>query len=302
MKKMVGVCVVSFLVAAGVLTGCTGTSGISSSSEEPASQPEQSVAAYEDHVVPEDALSDSSNRVHVTLPSVEQTESSSSASASDASLQSSEQSDKSASSSSGASEEKSSSAASKDKSEASSDDVGDYFDNNAGGVKIMGKSAATIDDMVEMYNQSGNRYPSDELKGGGAPTIKDFCTIIAREAVKEGVRADVVFVQSMHETGWLQFGNQVSIDQFNFAGIGAVDSGGEGAHFKSVAEGIRAQVQHLKAYASTDKLNNECIDPRFDLVSRGCAPEIKDLSRRWASGPTYGDTLQSKVDELDAYA
>lgn len=164
----------------------------------------------------------------------------------------------------------------------------------------MGKSAATVDDMVAMYEKTGHKYPSAALSKGGAKDIREFCTIIAREAAAEGVRADVVFVQAMLETGWLQFGNQVSVDQFNFAGIGAVDGGGSGARFDNVSQGIRAQVQHLKAYASTANLNNTCVDPRFNLVTRGVAPKIVDLSRRWASDPTYGNKLQAKVDELDA--
>lgn len=271
-------------------------------SQETIARSQQNSAAVEEHVVPNDKLGNSTEAVHVSLPTAINTQESSSASSTkpdtsdEKSSSSSSSKDSSSSSSASTSREKDES----DKSKASSDAVGKYFDNSAGGTKIMGKSAATIDDMVELYEQMGRPYPSDVLSKGGAPTIKDFCTIIARESAEEGVRADVVFVQSMHETGWLQFGNQVSVEQFNFAGIGAVDSGGEGAHFKSVDEGIRAQVQHLKAYASTDNLKNDCVDPRFDLVSRGCAPEIQDLSQRWASGPTYGDTLQTKVDELDA--
>lgn len=298
MKRVMSVCALSLLAAACALTACSTTSVESFSSEETVASSQQFSVAYEDHVVPEDTLSNSSSRIHVSLPLEEKAKS-------EFEEEDSESVDETGSesmisSSSASTSKQASSSSSNAVKEKPQDDVGDYFDNSAGGTKIMGKSAATIDDMVEMYNQSGNTYPSDALRGGGAATIEEFCTIIAREAALEGVRADVVFVQSMHETGWLQFGNQVSIDQFNFAGIGAVDSGGEGAHFKSVSEGIRAQVQHLKAYASTDKLANECVDPRFDLVSRGVASEIRDLSQRWASGSTYGDTLQSKVDDLDS--
>lgn len=185
-------------------------------------------------------------------------------------------------------------------SASSSDNLNNYFDNKAGGAYIMGKSAATVDDMVAMYEKTGYKYPSAVLSKGGAKDIKEFCTIIAREAAAEGVRADVVFIQAMLETGWLQFGNQVSASQFNFAGIGAVDGGASGARFASVSQGIRAQVQHLKAYASTAKLNNTCVDPRFHLVTRGVAPKIVDLSGRWASDRTYGNKIQTQVDKLDA--
>lgn len=48
----------------------------------------------------------------------------------------------------------------------------------------------------------------------------------------------------------------------------------------SATEGLRVQVQHLKAYASTEPLNNPCVDPRFRYVFRGCAPKTTDLNGR----------------------
>ncbi|MBW4827956.1 MAG: N-acetylmuramoyl-L-alanine amidase, partial [Clostridiaceae bacterium] len=42
-------------------------------------------------------------------------------------------------------------------------------------------------------------------------------------------------------------------------------------------------VQHLKAYASQDPLNQDCIDPRYNLVSpKGKAPNVEDLGGKWA--------------------
>lgn len=55
-----------------------------------------------------------------------------------------------------------------------------------------------------------------------------------------------------------------------------------GVVFEDVRMGLRAQVQYLKAYASTDDLVNECVDPRFDLVTRGIAPTLEELNGRWA--------------------
>ena len=64
---------------------------------------------------------------------------------------------------------------------------------------------------------------------------------------------------------------------------------------------MRAQVQHLKAYASKDPLANECVDPRFDLVSRGCAPYLTDLNGRWAvPGTTYGQDIAAMIDAMHA--
>ncbi len=127
-------------------------------------------------------------------------------------------------------------------------------------------------------------------------TLGQFVDAYIYEAYQEGVRPEVAFAQMCHETGFLRFGGQVSIGQLNFAGIGATDGGAAGASFSDILTGIRAQIQHLKAYASTEALNNTCVDPRFSLVTRGCAPRVEDLGNGyWASSSDYGTSLLSKI-------
>ena len=162
------------------------------------------------------------------------------------------------------------------------------------GTPIMGESEAAAAQMVAAYDGKGKHYP-EIYSDKGAPTIEDFCAIVCDEAEAEGVRAEVVFSQAMHETGWLQFGGDVSADQCNFAGIGAT-GGVAGNSFEDVRQGIRAQVQHLKAYASTDDLANECVDPRFHYVDRGIAPTVEELGGRWAVGSHYGERIIAIMD------
>ena len=158
--------------------------------------------------------------------------------------------------------------------------------------EIMGESIISPDTMAALYNKRGVEYPAEEFAEDGAATIEEYCQLCAEEAAAEGVRAEVLFAQAMHETAWLQFGNQVSADQNNFGGLGAVNSGGEGERFPDVRTGLRAQVQHLKAYASTEDLKYEIVDTRFELVKRGCAPTVHDLGGRWAyPGDGYGESL-----------
>ena len=158
-----------------------------------------------------------------------------------------------------------------------------------GDVPIMGNSKATQSACVAHY-KSISRYPGNVYASKGAASIEDFVRIIFEEARAEGVRADVVYAQSMLETNYLRFGGDVSAGQCNFAGIGAT-GGVPGNSFENVRMGLRAQVQHLKAYASTDPLNNTCVDPRFNLVSRGIAPMLDGLSQRWAGGSDYGESI-----------
>ena len=158
--------------------------------------------------------------------------------------------------------------------------------------------AAVIASMAAAFEDSGSSYPAS-LAAGGAPTINDFAAIAYDEAVAEGVSPELVFTQAMKETGWLGFGGDVSVDQFNFAGIGAVGGGAGGASFPDVRTGLRAQVQHLRAYAdagaTASSLANPLVDPRFSYVSKGSAPYVEYLGVQenpngtgWATARNYG--------------
>jgi len=168
---------------------------------------------------------------------------------------------------------------------------------------IMGISQTVVAQMVKYYNNSGFTYPSSIYTQYGASTITQFCTILLAEAKAEGVRAEVVFAQAMIETGWLQFGGDVQAAQCNFCGLGAIGGGAPGESFNifgtdSVRMGLRAQIQHLKAYASTDALNQTLVDPRFNYVARGRAPYVEDLGGTWAADKQYGTKLMAVVASL----
>ena len=120
-----------------------------------------------------------------------------------------------------------------------------------------------------------------------------------REASVEKVNWDVAFCQMCLETNFLKFGGQITINRNNFAGIGATDDGAIGASFSSPEEGVRAQIQHLKAYASTTPLHNKTVDPRFGYVRRGSAKYIFDLGNgNWASDPYYAGKLSNLIEKL----
>ena len=172
---------------------------------------------------------------------------------------------------------------------------------------IMGNTTVTVNQMVKYYQSSGIAYPSTALGKGGAPTLEAFCQLYYEEAEMEGVKAEVAFAQAMKETGWLQYGGMVKIEQFNFAGIGALDGNASGncASFSDVRTGIRAQIQHLKAYASTENLKNVCVDPRFNLVKRGVAPYVEWLGQKenptgngWATAADYGLNIVNMIGKM----
>lgn len=169
-------------------------------------------------------------------------------------------------------------------------------------------SDSMVQSMAAVYNSTGHVYPSTDLASGGASSIEEFCTILVQEAADEGINPYLLFCQVMKETAWLQFGGQVSIGQFNFGGLGAVDGGGQGASFPDVRTGLRAQVQHLKAYAvsglTESGLTHPCVDPRFKYVSKGSAQYIQWLGIQenpnhtgWASAPQYGISIVQMMEQ-----
>lgn len=179
---------------------------------------------------------------------------------------------------------------------------------------IMGKSLCTVDQLIKYYNYNASGYDTfnakykNEYDGclakGGASTIEEFAKIFYEEANAEGVRAEIAFAQCMKETGFLKYGGDVLPNQYNYAGIGATGAV-HGAAFEDVRTGIRAQIQHLKAYASNSKLVNDCVDPRFDLVKRNSAEYVEWLGIQenpnglgWASAKNYGYSIVKMANVL----
>lgn len=114
------------------------------------------------------------------------------------------------------------------------------------------------------------------------------------ESRREGVNHDVAVCQMCLETGFLRYTGSVSRYQNNFCGLGAVNAWSEGDWFKSLEEGVRAHIQHLKAYASLEPLKSPAVDRRFERVHRGTVLTIHDLAGKWAADPDYG----TKIDYL----
>ena len=157
-------------------------------------------------------------------------------------------------------------------------------------IKIMGTPQASVEQM-KVYIKKVNPQVSD--------SVTKMISLYITEGTEEGVRGDIAFAQSCLETGNFTFsGSAVTLDQNNFCGLGVNVTGKKGCSFKTAKEGIRAQIQHLQAYACTDGLKQKCIDPRYTYVSRGCAEYVEHLGiqenpkgQGWASGKNYGQKI-----------
>jgi N-acetyl-anhydromuramyl-L-alanine amidase AmpD len=165
--------------------------------------------------------------------------------------------------------------------------------NEAGLHKIMSDSVATA---AQLNNYIHSKNPNAPLLG----------ELYISEGKAEGVRGDVAFAQSCLETGNFTFkGSAVTLNQNNFAGIGVTKNGMKGNSWATPQLGIRAQIQHLKAYASTEPLKQPCIDERFKYVERGIAPYIEYLGiqenpkhKGWAAGKNYGTKILNILNDI----
>lgn len=164
-------------------------------------------------------------------------------------------------------------------------------------LKIIGKSQASIEQMRAYIKKVNPKVPDSVIK---------MIPLYITEGAAEYVRGDVAFAQSCLETGNFTFsGSAVTLDQNNFCGLGVTKTGMKGNSFSSPAEGIRAQIQHLQAYACTDRLEQKCIDPRYTYVNRGCAEYVEYLGiqenpkgQGWASGRNYGQKIINILNDI----
>jgi hypothetical protein len=160
---------------------------------------------------------------------------------------------------------------------------------------VMGPSAVTADELADWYATTGQK-PDLPI------SVRQLAGYFIQEGAAEGVRGDIAFAQSILETGYFTFpsGGQVRPSHNNYGGLGAVDGGNSPNSFRSPQIGVRAQIQHLRAYADPTvteaNLAFPLESPRFHLVSpKGRAPTWEDMGGvapdgkvNWASDPQYG--------------
>lgn len=114
------------------------------------------------------------------------------------------------------------------------------------------------------------------------------------EGATEGIRADIAFCQMLVETNnWRE---TTRITRFNPGGIGTASGSGSFHTFSNWQQGIRGQIQHLQAFATTTTpLVNAVVDPRYSQVTRGTATTVTKLTNRWSSNASYGDAILAKL-------
>jgi hypothetical protein len=156
---------------------------------------------------------------------------------------------------------------------------------------IMGTGLMSADRLVAFFME--NNPSADEERVGL------LAELYIEECAVEGVNSDVAFAQMCLETGFLRFGGLVTADMNNFCGLGATDTAHPGLYFPDERTGVRAHVQHLKAYGSTEPLVGLQVDPRYGLVTpKGKSPDILGLAGTWAADRQYAQKLVDMLERL----
>ena len=155
---------------------------------------------------------------------------------------------------------------------------------------IEGPGMARVDDMSGFLVMKNGRVDRN--------LANEIALIYLEEARAENINQDVAFAQMCIETGYLSFGGVAGHEQNNFCGLGVVSSQTRGESFNDMRLGVRAHIQHLKAYATTDTPKNKIVDPRFNNVKRGSARYVFQLTGKWATDPAYGAKIDRIASEL----
>lgn len=136
--------------------------------------------------------------------------------------------------------------------------------------------------------------------------LKRIILFYMNESTREVVNHDVALAQMLLETNYLRFTGQVRREQYNFAGIGAVNDRNVGNWFATERLGVRAHIQHLKGYATSQPLRGELVDPRYPVLDRlgllGSAPLVSSLSGRWATDPDYSKKILIIIRRMYDYS
>ncbi|MCR5063187.1 MAG: glucosaminidase domain-containing protein [Treponema sp.] len=155
--------------------------------------------------------------------------------------------------------------------------------------KLLDEGKLSAAQLADFFSINNPRVNYDE--------ILQFARYYIKEASDENINSDVAFAQMCLETGFLKFGGLVTKEMHNYCGLGSMDAEHPGEVFETEELGVRAHIQHLQAYATTEDvpLNNELIDPRYNWVHKTkLAYTIEDLAGSWAMDPSYG----AKIDAI----
>ncbi|MBC8321605.1 MAG: glucosaminidase domain-containing protein [Bacteroidetes bacterium] len=176
--------------------------------------------------------------------------------------------------------------------------TGTYLKRNSEKKVIFNVPSESIMDEGKIKSSTLARFLINNNQNIDFSYVQTLADLYIEEASFEGVNPDIAFTQMCHETGFLRFDGDVDHHQNNFCGLGVTGNGVKGLSFKDIRHGIRAHIQHLKAYASTQELNNKLVDARFYLVKRGSVTHLGGLTGKWATDIKYDKKIRRLLNRL----
>jgi hypothetical protein len=167
------------------------------------------------------------------------------------------------------------------------------------GDPVMGPTVLTAAEMAEWLRSSG---ASPRLSGG--VSVEQIAQMYVDEGTAENVRGDVAFAQANIETGGFSAGGSDN----NFSGLGACNGCGGQNRFPTALDGIRAQIQLLKAYAGGGPLTNPPSpywwganpERAYDnFGGKGSAPTWRQMGGgKWATDGGYSGKVLGTYDKM----
>ncbi len=159
---------------------------------------------------------------------------------------------------------------------------------------MLGTNVATVERMYQFVKSKNSSFDRE--------IAEQFIAV----SQVYGMRGDIALCQSIIETGWFKYtgGTAVTPDDHNYCGLGVTTLGQKGCQFSTVKEGVTAQIQHLYAYCCTKAIpaGETLVDPRFNYVTRGIAPNWEDLgSGKWAAAAGYGTAIIAMYNDMMAF-
>jgi peptidoglycan hydrolase CwlO-like protein len=181
--------------------------------------------------------------------------------------------------------------------------------DEAGAVPVMGDAQLTADQVTAWFDSTRAKYQLS-----GSMPIGDLVKVYFEEGAAEHVRPELAFAQSIIETG--SFGH--ALDN-NYAGIGACDSCNGEPPFPTPRDGVRGQIQLLKAYADPTARGETLANPpsavlwgpdpiaaaaRFDTeYLKGKVPLWNMMGNgNWATDPGYAIKVLTVYFQMLAFA
>jgi len=143
-------------------------------------------------------------------------------------------------------------------------------------------------------------YITSQNPGVNSQILNNLIDMYIEEAAFEGVNHDIAIVQMLYTTNYLR--NNMS--SYNYAGLSASGVNRWDGNFPNMRTGVRAHIQHLKGYGSTQPPRNQIVDPRYYLlgVMQGKVRNLSQLCEVWSHNGSYENNITSKLYSMYQYA